>query len=146
MGREISVAGVVFHDDKFLLLKYELGHWDFVKGHIEEDETQEQTIKRELEEETGITEAKIIDGFKETYDYFFKKDGETIYKKVYCYLIESETEDIELSFEHVDYTWLEAEKAIEKASYENSKTILKKAVEFLKKMKNLNELENPFEA
>jgi bis(5'-nucleosidyl)-tetraphosphatase len=132
MGREISVAGVVYHDDKFLLLKYELGHWDFVKGHIEKDETQEQTIKRELEEETGITQAKIVDGFKETYDYFFKKDGETIYKKVYCYLIESQTKKVELSFEHVDYTWLKSEKVIEIATYDNTKEVLRKATKYLK--------------
>ncbi|MGV9141686.1 MAG: NUDIX domain-containing protein [Promethearchaeota archaeon] len=131
MGREISVAGVVYYKDRFLLLKYELGHWDFVKGHIEDAETQEQTIKRELEEETGIIKAKIIDGFKETYDYFFKKNGETIYKKVYCYLIESQTKKVELSFEHVDYTWLESEKAIEKATYDNTKEILRKATKYL---------------
>lgn len=131
MGREISAAGVLFYENLFLLLKYELGHWEFVKGHVEEGESPKETVMRELREETGIIEAKLIDGFKETYDYFFKKEGETIYKKVYCFLIRSETEEVELSFEHVDYRWLPFEKAIEKATYKNAKNVLRKAKKFL---------------
>ncbi|MFW9938701.1 MAG: bis(5'-nucleosyl)-tetraphosphatase [Candidatus Thorarchaeota archaeon] len=127
MKEEKSIAAVVFHDKKYLLLKYGLGHWGFVKGHIEEGESNEETIMRELHEETGITEANIIKGFKEEYEYYFKFQGEQIHKYVDCYLIKSNTEEVKLSYEHVDYIWLPLKEAIKRATFKNTKTLLKKA-------------------
>ena len=45
----------------------------------------------ELKEETGISHAIIIDGFKEDYDYYFTFKGQHIHKYVACYLIKSNT-------------------------------------------------------
>ncbi|MHA2087259.1 MAG: NUDIX domain-containing protein, partial [Promethearchaeota archaeon] len=73
---EFSVAAIVYKEKEYLLLKYGLGHWEFVKGHKEENESDEQTILRELEEETSITDAVIIKGFKEKYDYSFSFRGQ----------------------------------------------------------------------
>jgi len=71
LKEEFSVAAIVYHKNEYLLLKYGLGHWEFVKGHKEENESDEQTILRELEEETSITDAIIIKGYKENYEYYF---------------------------------------------------------------------------
>ena len=61
MLREKSCGAVIFikKDDstKYLLLNYEAGHWDFVKGNVEPNETEKETVVRELKEETGITDA-----------------------------------------------------------------------------------------
>ena len=48
-----------------MLLHYEEGHWGCAKGHFEEDETAEQTARREIREETGLTDIRFIPGFKE---------------------------------------------------------------------------------
>jgi 8-oxo-dGTP pyrophosphatase MutT (NUDIX family) len=135
MKREHSIAAVVYNDGKFLLLKYGLGHWGFVKGHQEEGETNKQTILRELKEETGIENAEILDDFKEKYDYFFRFRGNLIHKTVDCYLIEAKDQSVQLSFEHVDYAWLPIDRAIKKATYENAKRILKKKKKFLRNSK-----------
>jgi 8-oxo-dGTP pyrophosphatase MutT (NUDIX family) len=127
---EKSIAAVVFHKDEYLLLKYGLGHWGFVKGHIEEGESNEETILRELHEETGITDAVIIRGFKEKYEYFFNVRNEKIHKYVECYLIKSNTTEVKLSFEHDDYVWLPLNKAIRRATFKNTKNLLKKAKAF----------------
>jgi 8-oxo-dGTP pyrophosphatase MutT (NUDIX family) len=131
MKEEHSIAAVVYHKDQYLLLKYGLGHWGFVKGHKEEGESDKETIIRELEEETGITDAKFIGDFKTNFDYFFKFKGDNIHKTVTCYLIESKTTQINLSFEHEDYIWLPIEKAIKKATFDNSRKILRKAYFYL---------------
>ena len=130
MKEEFSVAAVVFNEDEYLLLKYELGHWGFVKGHKEKGESNEETILRELKEESGITDAVIIKGFNENYDYYFKFKGEKIHKRVKCFLIRSNTKDVKLSFEHVGYAWLRLKEAIKLASFSNSKNILKKAAKY----------------
>lgn len=127
---ENSVAAVVYYKKEYLLLKYGLGHWEYVKGHIEKGETEKETLIRELEEETSIKEASIIEGFNEKYDYFFTIKGKKIHKFVSCYLIKSNTRDVTLSFEHVGYKWLSFQRAIKKLTYDNAKKILKKAYNF----------------
>ncbi len=127
---ENSVAAVVYHKKEYLLLKYGLGHWEYVKGHIEKGETEKETIMRELEEETSIKVASIIEGFYEKYDYFFTSRGKKIHKFVSCYLIKSNTREVTLSFEHVGYKWLSFQKAIKQLTYDNAKRILKAAHNF----------------
>ncbi|MBY9017684.1 MAG: NUDIX domain-containing protein [Candidatus Lokiarchaeota archaeon] len=132
MKEEHSIAAVVYYEDQYLLLKYGLGHWGFVKGHKEKGESNEETILRELEEETGIIDVKIIGDFKKDFEYYFKFKGEKIHKSVTCYLIESKTSKVILSYEHEDYIWLPIEKALNQATFDNSKKILRKAAAYLK--------------
>jgi len=138
MAFEFSCGGIIFKDKKFLLLKYGWGHWGFVKGKIEKGEKLEETFFREAEEEAGLKREnlQILEGFKEKINYFYKKEGETIYKEVIYLIAESNTFDVKLSYEHTDFAWLEYEDAIERITYENDRRVLKKACEFL--CQNLN--------
>ncbi len=131
MEYENSAAAVVYHKEEYLLLKYEMGHWGFVKGNIEVGESKKETIMRELKEETSIDDAKIIGEFEESYNYYYKFDGNLIQKQVDCFLIKSKKKSVNLSYEHTDYTWLPYQKAIEQLSHENTRKILKKAHAFL---------------
>ncbi|MBD3312769.1 NUDIX domain-containing protein [archaeon] len=129
---EESVGAVVYHDDEFLLLEYGKGkHWGFVKGHIEGNETKKETILRELEEETGITDAEIINGFNESIGYYFKR-RELVSKKVTYFLIKTGSKKVKISYEHSSFKWLPYEKALKKLSFENTKRLLRRAREFLR--------------
>ena len=75
---EKSCGAVVFKRDgevEYLLLHYEAGHWDYVKGQVEQDESEKDTVTRELKEETGITDARFIEGFREEISYFYRRRG-----------------------------------------------------------------------
>ncbi len=137
MLREKSCGAVVFltKDDKtlYLLLNYAAGHWDFVKGNVEPNENEKQTVVRELREETSITEAAFLEGYRESISYFYRRQGLTVHKEVVFYLMESKTEKVELSFEHVGYIWLDYKNAMEKLTFKNARDILQKAHSFLKK-------------
>lgn len=137
MLREKSCGAVIFINNqektRYLLLNYTAGHWDFVKGNVEPNETEKQTVTREMMEETGITEAQFIGGFRESISYFYRRQGSTINKEVVFYLIESQTEEVKLSFEHIGFTWLTYQDALEKLTFKNAKETLQKAHEFLKK-------------
>jgi len=131
MKKEIS-AGIILYNNKhderqFLVLKYPGGHWDFVKGKMEKLEDTQQTAIRETNEETGITDIKFIDGFKEEISYTFFINNEEINKKVIFYLAKTNSIEIKLSHEHLDFVWLNFENAIEKITYQNAKIILTKA-------------------
>jgi bis(5'-nucleosidyl)-tetraphosphatase len=139
MLREKSCGAVVFlkkdSTTKYLLLNYTAGHWDFVKGNVEPNESEKETVTRELKEETSITDAQFVEGFKETISYFYRRQGLTIHKEVVFYLMESPTEKVQLSFEHIGYIWLDYGHAMEKLTFKNAKDTLQKAHDFLKKQR-----------
>ena len=108
-------------------------YWDLPKGHIEKGEKLEDTVKREVKEETGLEDIKFIEGFKETIKYFFKWEGKNILKFVTYYLIETKTKKVKISWEHIGYKWLPCEEAIAKLTFKNAKEILEEANNFLKK-------------
>ena len=136
---EKSCGAVVFikkgEHTNYLLLNYSAGHWDFVKGNVEPKETEKETVIRELQEETAIVDAHFLDGFKETISYFYRRQGFTVRKEVVFFIIETHTEEVTISFEHVGYVWLDFKQAIEKLNFKNAKDVLQKAHDFLKKQK-----------
>ena len=132
-------AGIVFFrkiQDKinFLVLNYPSGHWDLVKGHIENDEDPKDTAIRESKEETGITDIKFIDGFKEEIEYYFQYNNEIIHKKVIFFLSETKQNKIVLSDEHLDFIWLDFDDAMKKITFETAKSVVKKANDLLQSL------------
>ncbi len=137
MIEETSSGIVLFRkeDDKilFLLLHYPSGHWDFVKGKMEEGESPHETAIRETKEETGITDVNFLDNFEEWIQYNFQFEGELVNKKVVFFLGETKTKDVEISHEHLDYTWMDYSTAMDKTTFDNAKTVLSKSYALLSK-------------
>lgn len=135
MLHEKSCGAVIYINNqektRYLLLNYAAGHWDFVKGNVEQGETERQTVTRELQEETAITDAQFIDTFRESINYFYRRQGLTINKEVVFFIIESQTEKVELSFEHIGFIWLDYQHAMEKLTFKNAKDVLVKAHDYL---------------
>ena len=137
MPVERSAGAIIFRKEAgknfYLLLHYQSGHWDFPKGNIEKGEKLEETVKREIKEETGLEDIKFIPGFKESIKYFYKLKGKNIFKIVTFFLVETKTNEVKISWEHIGYKWLPYEKAIAQLTFKNAKEILKKANQFLEK-------------
>ncbi|MFB5616687.1 MAG: bis(5'-nucleosyl)-tetraphosphatase, partial [Nitrosopumilus sp.] len=134
---ETSAGIVLFRreNDKilFLLLHYPSGHWDFVKGKMEKGETYRETAIRETKEETGISDVNFVDNFEEWIQYNFQFEGELVNKKVVFFLAETKTKEIEISHEHLDFTWMDYVTAMEKTTFDNAKTVLSKSYALLSK-------------
>jgi len=140
MIQEKSTGFLIYRENderEFLLLHYPAGHWDYPKGHVERGETEIETALRELEEETGITESDIdiIEGFRETIDYFYHKRYDMSHKQVVYFLGRSRTKDVKISREHQDYIWLKYDKAMDKLTFKNAMNLLEKAQEHLEEHK-----------
>ena len=135
MIEETSAGVVLFRreDSKilFLLLHYPSGHWDFVKGKMEEGETSHETAIRETREETGITDIEFIDDFEEWIEYNFQFQGELVHKKVIFFLGETKTKEVLISHEHLNYVWVDYLTAMEKTTFDNAKTVLTKSYSLL---------------
>lgn len=141
MPVEKSAGAIIFRKEGekplFLLLHYPFGgrtdqaYWDLPKGHIESGEEPEDTVKREVAEETGLKNIAFVGGFKETIKYFFQRQGENIMKFVTFFLAETKTEKITISQEHIGYKWLHYREAIQTLTFDNAKEVLEKAHTFL---------------
>lgn len=135
MPIEKSAGAIIFRkEDKkiyYLLLHYQADHWGFPKGNIEKGEKLEQTVKREVKEETGIEKIEFISDFKQSIKYFYKLKGKNIFKIVTLFLAKTKEKKVNISWEHIGYKWLPYEKALEQLTFKNAKEILKKANQFL---------------
>ena len=105
MIEETSAGIVLFRTEGsrkvFLLLHYPSGHWDFVKGKMENGESTRQTAIREAKEETGIVDIEFVKDFEEWIKYKFQYQGKTVYKKVVFFLAETKTKHVKISHEHL---------------------------------------------
>ena len=136
-SEERSAGSLVFHQSptgrRYLLLEYPAGHWDFPKGNIEKGEVPEQTMVREVREETGLVDVVPVPGFKKVIEYFYKREGKTVHKQVTFFLAESKVDEVVLSFEHRDFAWLTFEEALARVNHSNSTMLLRAAEESFRK-------------
>ena len=71
---ETSCGLILRNGDLILLLRYPQGHWGFPKGHVEESDLSHQaTAIRELREETGISNGRIIGNWSTSTKYTYLK-------------------------------------------------------------------------
>ena len=135
---EKSAGAILFYKKgekiEYLLLKHELGHWDFPKGHIEEGETQKVAARREIKEETGLSNVRFDPDFKTHIRYFYKWQGENRFKVVTFFLGEAKTKRAKISSEHLTYRWVSYEKAVKLMEFKNQRDLLKNARTYIKEI------------
>jgi bis(5'-nucleosidyl)-tetraphosphatase len=135
MPAEHSAGALIFRkeEDKifYLLLHYEEGHWGSPKGHIENHETVEETARREIQEETGLTDIRFLDGFKEHNHYFYTSQRQRIFKTVTFLLAETSSKNIRISWEHTGFAWLPYPEVLEKVTFKDEKKLFQKAYQLI---------------
>ena len=127
----------------FLLLKNaKWGHWDFPKGHPDAGEDELGAALRETREETGLTDLNVIPGFRESIRYHVDIEGERPekgMKEAVYFLAEapgsgaSSECEVKISHEHTDHRWLSLAEALPMVQFDNARTMLAKAHDFLTK-------------
>lgn len=137
MKLEKSCGAIVYRkineDIEFLAVKSNSadGYWGFPKGHVEEDETEEETCKREVFEETGLT-IVIHNGFK-IYDKY--ELSESLHKDVVYFIACVTNQAVVLKEDEIiEYKWASFNEIYNMLTYDSTKNILVKAKKFLNKI------------
>ena len=123
---ENSCGAIVFNEntEKILLVKMHNGNWGFPKGHIEKDETKEETAIREVLEETNVR-IKIIPNFEREIKYI---PNEKTIKKVTIFIGITQDEEVTIdTFEIEDFKWCTYEEALKLVTYKLQKDVLENA-------------------
>ena len=98
------------------------GHWAFPKGHVEKDETEEQTALREIMEETGLA-VTLDTGFRTVVTYS-PKPG--VMKDVVYFAAEVIGGAAQMQVEEVsDMRWVNLMDTDAYITYENDRGILR---------------------
>lgn len=134
MLHEKSCGAIVYRkyhgNTEILLIKHiNSGHWSFPKGHVEGDETEVETAKREILEETGI-EVNLDPTFRETVTYSPKKDTQKVV--VYFIAKAKNTDYVPQEDEIAEIKWVEIDRAGSVLAYDNDRSIVNKAKKFIR--------------
>lgn len=135
MKKEKSCGAVVYRKGKdgteILLIQHKNGgHWAFPKGHVEKNETEEETALREIREETGL-KVKLNTGFRQSVTYSPKPE---VMKDVIYFAAKASPDDKAKPQEkEVEaLRWERPKKAEELVTYANDRDILYAFLEYRK--------------
>lgn len=114
----IRAAGVIIHNNKILAHKNtNSDHYALIGGRVEIGENSEDTVKREIMEETG-KEVETI-GYISTIENFFEMQGKKYHEIMFIHKVEfineqdkqiQETINNIEGKEYLQYEWLDIEK------------------------------------
>lgn len=145
MIREKSAGVIVFRKHpkdgvQYLVLYHRGSYWNFPKGKMESGESEKKTALRELAEETGLTGVRLISGWRQITNFFFKEERngkkELIKKDFVLYLGYAPTDSVvKISSEHNGYAWLDIRMAMKLLKFKSLKAILTEADSLITKKK-----------
>ena len=112
----------------FLVEHMRLGHMSLPKGHVEGDETEEQTASREIREETNL-EVSIDTAFRHEISY---SPYEGIMKTVVFFIAEAVTFDlVNQESEVSSLEWMNYDSAYDAMTFDTDKEVLGHAKQYL---------------
>lgn len=134
MNLEKSCGAVVYskRDGQYLfvIVQEQSGAYSFPKGHVEGSETEMETARREILEETGLQPA-FLDGFRETDEYDLREKPGTR-KQIVYFLAECKDETFAPQQDEIRrIVLLPYEQAMRCFEYEGSRRVLTSAYHFL---------------
>lgn len=135
--KEICAAMVLIYNNKVLLLHDEnWNHYVLPQGHRETGESLRQTAMREVKEETGYTDLRLIKKIKQ-YHYHYSKCDKIIYKTIHVFLIKIKSLSAckKQLDEHEKYTnyFFGFNEAIKRVRWSQDKELIAFSRDYLKK-------------
>lgn len=133
---EVSAGGVVVRRDgaaaAYLVIRDSYKNWGFPKGHLEEGETAEQAALREVQEETGLDDLRLLAPLG-AIDWHFQFRGRHIHKWCHFFLLESfGAATVPQADEGItECRWVELAQAVDMIAYDNARDVLKRAAEWV---------------
>ncbi len=104
------------------------GGWFVVTGGVDENESYENAVTREILEETGLNTTEIIFlNWGSTYEWDYNKIKTTCEEHNFLSFVKSGK--ITLNEEHSKYEWLDIDEFIERIKWDDDKKLLKVILE-----------------
>jgi 8-oxo-dGTP pyrophosphatase MutT (NUDIX family) len=135
MFKEFSCGAVVYKiqnaNPVFLLVSSKQnGRWGFPKGHVENNESEIETAKREIFEETGIKNLKFIEDFRQENIYVIDKlnnciKGDMVEKHSVYFLALALADTLDFDKNEIaELRWTDIKQALELLFFTNQKEVI----------------------
>lgn len=125
MKKEKSCGTIIIENNKVLLIQQTDNAWGFPKGHVENNEKEQETAIRETKEETNL-DVEIISNKKYIINY---KINNEIDKKVIFFLAKKTSDKIKKQDEEIkNIKWVDLNQAFDIITYENTKNLYKEVL------------------
>ena len=126
LKKEKSCGCIILKDEKVLLIYEKIAkYWGFPKGHIENNETEIETAKREVKEEVGL-DVEIDKEKRYEINYITDKG---IDKTTVLYIAKPKSEKVVMQESEVEEVqWCDYETALKIISFDNLKDLFRKAI------------------
>ena len=123
--REPTAGGIIFRHNKegrieILLIQDAKDRWTIPKGHIEEGETAQQTAKREIGEEAGLTDVDVL-GWLGKIHFRYRRIDKLVLMTTQIYLVRArgDTNAIQKEEWMNGIKWFEFHDALDAIEYED---------------------------
>jgi ADP-ribose pyrophosphatase YjhB (NUDIX family) len=125
--REPTAGGIIYRlannnpqKVEILMIRDSKGRWTIPKGHIEEGETARQTAEREIQEETGLQEMKVLDWLGKI-NFRYRRGNSLVLMTTEIFLIQAQgdTNDLKPEKWMTNLGWLSANEALDRIEYED---------------------------
>ncbi|HUC79029.1 MAG TPA: NUDIX domain-containing protein [Candidatus Saccharimonadales bacterium] len=137
--QEPTAGGLIFRRNgadnhiEFLLIQDAKGRWTIPKGHIESGETPEETAAREIIEETGIIDMRIMEHLGKIH-FRYRRESSLVLMTTEIFLAEAtgDSDKIEKEDWMKNIKWLTTAEAIDKIEYDDITKLLLIALKKIK--------------
>jgi 8-oxo-dGTP pyrophosphatase MutT (NUDIX family) len=133
----IKILSFITYNNKFLLLRngptdpiHGWDRWSTVTGSVEENETLEEAVAREIKEETNLDVAKTISlsSFSEYYSEF---DKEMCKEHNFISIVKNDQVTLD-NIENIEYEWVPIDEYVERIWWDEKEQLKKDLLEKLK--------------
>lgn len=122
--QEPTAGGIIYrrrnNQIEFLLIQDAKNRWTIPKGHIEPGETSRQTTEREITEETGLQEMKVLSWLGKI-NFRYRRATSLVLMTTEIFLVEGlgDTDKLKPEDWMNDVKWLPSSEALDKIEYED---------------------------
>lgn len=120
-------GGVVFKDQKVLILKNEKNEWGLPKGKIRNGSLPPETAIERVEYEAGVVDVRIVSSAGETaYEFYSITRNAAVSNKIIWFIMESENEDYNINKEEgfSEGGFYPIEEAMDLITYSQDKSLV----------------------